>query len=198
MFTYSMWMRFWKGPGYPWPLIKVNVRRESERNREQRSSPEERDEYIFIQDGVRSLIIEMYENDSVLNKWITELPTIYYDFETNDASCASHTIKSILDQIALGEYCMGFGSDTILKTAYYYITALLDYSQGHAFDEFIAQSLPRLQDLEYRSVTGQLQAVSTPGTRLHVLNNRLHILHEPIRQQQSFNPVNYQNNIHVE
>lgn len=198
MFTYSMWMRFWKGPGFPWPLIKVNVRREADRNREQRSSPEERDEHIFIQEGVRSIIIEMYENDNVLREWINGLPTIYYDFEANTATCASHTIKSILDQIAMGEYCMGFGSDTILKTAYYYVTSLLDYGQGHVFDEFIERMLPRLQDLEYRAVTNQLLTVTTVGTRMHVLNNRLHVLHEPVRKQQSFNPGSYQNNIHVE
>ncbi len=43
-----MWMRFWKGPGHPWPLSKVNVNSPSARNREHRTSPQERDEYIFI------------------------------------------------------------------------------------------------------------------------------------------------------
>lgn len=198
MFNYSMWMRFWKGPGSPWPLTKINIRRESERNREQRSSPEERDEYIFIQEGVRTAIIEMYEKDPDLKNWIESLPTIYYDFETKEASCATHTIKSILDQIAIGDYCMGFGSDTILKTAYYYITSLLEHTQGHRFDEFIERMFPQLQDLEYTSVTNQLNSVNTPGLRLQVLNNRLHILHQPIPKQPPFNPDNYQNNVHVD
>jgi hypothetical protein len=43
MFTYSMWMRFWKGPGYNWPLIKVNVTRVLDRSLAQRASPQERD-----------------------------------------------------------------------------------------------------------------------------------------------------------
>lgn len=198
MFTYAMWMRFWKGPGNPWPMVKVDVTRGSERTRGQRTSPQERDEHIFIQNGVHTAIIEMYESDRVLKEWIESLPTIYYDFETCEASCATHTIKSILDQIALGDYCMGFGSDTILKTAYYYITSLLEYPQGGTFDEFIDHMLPQLQDLEYTSVTNQLASVTMAGPRLQMLNNRLHVLHQPIPKQPSFNPSTYQNNVHVE
>lgn len=197
MFTYSMWMRFWKGPGNLWPLSKVNVRIKFNRNRSQRSSPEERDEHIFIQNGVRTAIVEMYEKDPVLTKWIEALPTIYYDFSTEEASCASHNIKSILDKIALGDYCMGFGSDTILKTAYYYITFLLERPQGHSFDEFIETKFPRLQDLEYSSITNQLTGITTNNTRSRVLNNRIHVLNQPIPKQPTFNTSTYQNNIHV-
>lgn len=197
MFTYSMWMRFWKGPGNPWPLTKVNVTHESVRNRAQRSSPQERDEHIFIQDGVRTAIIEMYERDTALKQWIEALPTIYYDFETQESSCATHNIKSILDEIALGNYCMGFGSDTILKTSYYYITTLLEYPEGKQFDEFIENMFPRIQDLEYTVVTNQLNTVHS-GSRYDILNSRLNILNQPIPKQQSFNTNTYQNNIHVE
>ena len=198
MFTYAMWMRFWKGPGHLWPLVKVNVTRETERARAQRSSPQERDEHVFIQESVRTAIIEMYESDSHLREWIEALPTIYYDFETTEASCAAHTIKSILDQIAIGEYCMGFGSDTILKTAYYYITMLLDYPQGPALDEFIERMFPQLQDLEYIAVTNQIITIRNPGLRLQILNDRLRVLQKPIPKQPSFNPSSYQNNVHVE
>jgi len=197
MFTYAMWMRFWKGPGNPWPLTKVNVNRESERNRAHRSSPQERDEYIFIQEGVRTAIIEMYERDPVLKEWIESLPTIYYDFHTEEASCASHNIKSILDQIALGDYCMGFGSDTILKTAYYYIIHVLDHI-GNSFDSFIEHMFPRLLDLEYTVITNQINSIQTPGIRLQVLNSRLHSLQQSIPKQPAFISSNYQNNVHIE
>jgi len=196
MFTYAMWMRFWKGPGHPWPLAKVNVTRKSERNRAQRAAPQERDEHIFIQGGVRTAIIEMYEKDAILTEWIESLPTIYYDFETREASCATHNIKGILDQIAIGDYCMGFGSDTILKTAYYYITSVLE--QSSAFDEFISRMLPQLQDLEYTSVTNQLNSITTPGLRAQILSNRLHALNQPLPKQPGFNPNNYENNVHIE
>lgn len=196
MFTYAMWMRFWKGPGTPWPMVKVNVTRESERLRAQRSSPQERDENIFIQGSVHTAIIEMYEKDPMLKEWIESLSTIYYDFETREASCATHTIKSIIDQIALGDYCMGFGSDTILKTSYYYITALLGYAT--TFDEFIQRMLPELQDIEYTAVSNQIATITTPGARLQMLNQRLRVLQQPIPRQPRFNASMYQNNTHVD
>jgi len=198
MFTYSMWMRFWKGPGTPWPLIKVNVTRERDRNREHRSSPQERDEYIFIQESVRTSIIELYENDIILRDWIEGLPTIYYDFDSRETSCATHTIKSIMDQIAIGDYCMGFGSDTILKTAYYYITSLLDFSQGPLLDGFLSLIIPQLQDLEYTVVTTQLQTSEPNTLKYQILTARLNVLRGEIPKQPSFNPRNYQNNVHVE
>lgn len=197
MFTYAMWMRFWKGPGYSWPLRKVNVKLESERKKQQRSSPRERDEYIFIQESVRTTIIEMYENDVLLNNWIVSLPTIYYDFETGDATCATHNIKETLDKIAIGDYCMGFGSDTILKTAYYYIINVLDYSPGNSFNNFIESKLPQLLDLEYSSIINQLNSIHTESFRSQILNNRLHILQQPIPKQPPFDPSNYQNNVHI-
>lgn len=198
MFTYSMWMRFWMGPGNPWPLVKPNGRRRTDRNGDRRSSPEERDEHIFIQEGVRTSIIEMYENDPVLKEWIESLPTIYYDFDTKEASCATHMIKGILDQIALGSYCMGFGSDTILKTSYYYITALLNYPQGRPFDDFITQILPRLLDLEYTIVANRLSNPDISGFKREVLNARNMEIQRPVFRQQPFDPSTYQNNIHTD
>lgn len=198
MFTYSMWMRFWKGPGNPWPMVKVNVGNARARVREARSSPDERDEHIFIQECSRTMIIEMYERDIQLKEWIESLPTIYYDFDSLEASCASHTIKSILDSIAIGNYCMGFGSDTILKTAYYYITKLLDYPEGYKLDEFISRFLPQLNDMEYTNITNQLTALTEQGMRMNILHTRLNILQGPMLRQPSFRSTNYENNVHVE
>lgn len=198
MFMYAMWMRFWKGPGHPWPVSKVNVRRESERNRAHRSSPEERDEHVFVQEAVRTSIIESYENDPMLLEWINALPAIYYDFDTGDAKCASYPIKQILDRIALGDYCMGFGSDTILKTSYHYIINMLDKRQGVPFNDFITSMFPSILDLEYRVVTTQLDSVTREGVRHRVLNARLQNLQQPIPVQPGFDPSNYQNNMHIE
>lgn len=197
MFMYSMWMRFWKGPGNPWPMTKINVTRERDRLKNQRSSPEERDEHIFIQEAVRTLIIETYESDKLLLDWINKLPTIYYDFETDDAKCATYPIKYVLDQIALGEYCMGFGSDTILKTSYYYILNIFDITHRH-FDVFINQMIPVILDIEYRVVISQLQSLIQHNTiKSRVLNDRLTSLNAPLPSQPGFDPSQYQNNTHV-
>lgn len=213
MFMYSMWMRFWKGPGYPWPMNKVNVQRERDRIREQRSSPQERDEHIFVQEAVRTIIIESFENDIVLSEWINKLPASYYDFDTNESKYASYPIKQTLDQIALGNFCMGFGSDTILKTSYHYIINVLDIKPGDIFNEFINGMLPIILDIEYQVVMNQLHSIHTNTDRMHVLNARLQALQQPlpranalpVRQampvlpiQPPFHPANYQNNTHVD
>ncbi|CAH6420730.1 Hypothetical protein HVR_LOCUS1271, partial [uncultured virus] len=199
MFMYAMWMRFWKGPGNPWPITKVNVRRERDRANNHRSSPEERDEHVFIQEGLRTSIIETFENDGMLAEWINGLPAVYYDFDTGDAKCATYPIKHTLDQIALGDYCMGFGSDTILKTAYHYIINVFDVKAGADFDEFMNQMFPTLLDLEYRVVTRQLEALTQHDTsKARVLNARIQALHQPLQIQPGFDPSNYQNNTHVD
>jgi hypothetical protein len=197
MFNYSMWMRFWKGPGQPWPLSKVNVSSKSARNREQRSSPEERDEYIFIQNSVRTHIIEEYEKDTKLKDWIDSLPVVYYDFDTKETSLATRNIKEILDQIAIGDYCMGFGSDTILKTAYCYIIGILGNSEGTEFDAFLTRMLPALTDIEYTTISNQLPNITTDTSKRNILRNRMRDLQGRIAIQQPFSTIDYQNNIHI-
>jgi hypothetical protein len=202
MFMYAMWMRFWKGPGTPWPMRKVNVRRSAQRILEQRASPQERDEHIFIQEGVRTALIELYETDPILNDFITTLPTIYYDFETEEARPATYPIKHTLDRIALGDHCMGFGSDTILKTAYYYIRTILEKNKTHLFDEFITQMMPGLIDMEYHVIMAQRGGLSRDGTRAQVLRERLRDIEQTNGgegiAQPSFMPSTYQNNIHID
>lgn len=198
MFNYSMWMRFWPGPGHPWPLQKVNVNNRSARNLQHRTSPLERDEYIFIQNSIRTNIIELYEKNSELKEWIESLPVIYYDFETKESSVATHKIKDIIDQIVIGDYCMGFGSDTILKTAYYYIVHLLDYSEGTPLDEFLNTMMPLLIDIEYNTINNELPLIHRETFRRQLLQNRLQQLNNPLPRQPSFNSTYYQNNIHVQ
>lgn len=197
MFLYSMWMRFWKGPGTPWPMIRVNIENKMSRDKARRSSPKERDEHIFIQDGVKAIIIEMYEKDEELKDFIENLPTIYYDFETLEMTCAVHTIKETLDKISLGDYCMGFGSDTILKTAYCYITCFLGYHEGYALDNFLSKIIPILCDIEHSYINRQNISDQTP-IRFRVFNNRLLATNQVVLKQENFNSRLYQNNSHTE
>lgn len=197
MFLYSMWMRFWKGPGFPWPIKQVNVNSTSQRLIEQRTSPKERDELIFIQDNVRSHIIESYEKHERLKDWIESLPIIYYDFDTKIASCSTNNIKNLLDEIALGNYCMGFGSDTILKTSYYYIIELMGHKEGPAFDNFINKSLQKICDIEYNVITNVLSNSSQASEKNKILNQRLKQLETISPTLYSFNSYGYQNNLHV-
>src|SRR5690606_17337303 len=75
MFFYAMYMRFWKGPHYQWPIKQQYFG--------QTSAPE-RNEYVYIQHGVKTTIIEMYENDEDLKLWIDSLPKVNFYFDDED------------------------------------------------------------------------------------------------------------------
>lgn len=199
MFVYSMWMRFWKGPGYPWPMKKVMVEFALTRSLGKRASPEERDEHVFIQEAVRSRIIELGESDPALNQWMTSLVAVHYEFKTKESHSASYTIKEKMDHLALGQECMGFGADTVLKTAYYYILHVLGIEEGAPFDRFIYDQLPGLLELEREIITNQLTTMigrDNPG-RVRVLNHRLDAIARPLPTQPPFQPTTYETNVHV-
>lgn len=179
LFSFGMWMRFWKGPGNPWPV----------RNAGYELTPETRDAHVIIQDTVRGRLIEKYEKNPKLKKWIEELPVIYIDLTSNEpASCASHTVKSIIEQINEGNYCMGFGSDTILKTGFYFISELLHQHEGKRFNDFMNEQLSLLLDIEENvlrnlvtndAVTARIAAVrggftAQPGFTSYEFRNNRH------------------------
>lgn len=194
MFMDGMWMRFWKGPGNPWPILRTNTNRIWNRAVHNRTSPQERDEHVFIQNQIRTQIIERYENDNTLKKWIEDLPVIYYDFETQEAKIAGHTILSVLNNIAIGGHCMGFGADTVVKTAYYYINYMLDVPN---FNSFIRQYIPIINEMEMEVVLRELETTNNPyTTKYRVLNGRLSQLQQPQIEQEDFSPIGYQNNFH--
>lgn len=192
LFTYAMWMRFWKGPGYEWPMKKISIHNPISRNTWGRTSPIERDEHIFIQHAMRSRLMEIYETDLALKAFIDGLPTIYYEFDTGDARLATYPLKETIDKIVIGKHCMGFGSDTILKTSYYYITHLLDQK---SFDTYMATMFPSIFELEREVLQTQNVEPNTP--RYDVIQNRLQALQQPLPIQPGLVPEDYQNNIHV-
>jgi len=97
---------------------------------------------------------------------------------------------------------MGFGSDTILKTSYFYIINLFNISEGSSFDNFIHSFFPSLLDLEYHVVTSHLASLHshtiTNTSKHRVLTDRLTSLQQPIPLQPPFDPSKYQNNTHVD
>lgn len=191
MFMYSMYMRFWRGPGHNWPITKTHIRQNG-------CFIEERDINISIQETVRTSIIQIYGEDPVLSEWINSLPIIHYDFNKQDVTCSFNRIKDLLDEIARGRFCMGIGSDKILKTSYYYIVSILNKS-GLEFDEFINTMIPKIIAIEHMVVIRQLEFSSQfDSIRYIILNSRIQKLQEVIPLQQGFDPTGYQNNIHTD
>lgn len=170
LFLYGMWMRFWKGPGYPYPIMRIhNIYDEAERNKQQRCSPAERDQHSFIQQHMLSIIRETIEKDKNLNNWINDISLVQYNFSTKKSTLRDRSLKDYLDQFILGEECMGYGGDYIIETAYYYIKELLieknaDIDQN--FNNFINEMLPAITDLERQVVYYQLLTVKDPDKNI--------------------------------
>ena len=157
LFVYGMWMRFWKGPGYEWPVVWVEDGRGAERCEIGR-----RDEHIFIQNAVKTAIVLEYEKYPGLKQWIEGLPLVDYNFRSGEAKIATGgatNIATVLNKIQLGDFCMAHGSDLILKTSYYLIARVLGLTNEGQFNQFIESLLPTLINIEQQVVAFQLYTI---------------------------------------
>ena len=182
VFLYSMWMYFWKGPGYPWPEnINVGV--------VQTCHPDERNEHIFIQNSVLTALKEIYEVDLAVKHWIEQIPII--------ANVGGEKLVRYLERFLLGENCMGYGAEVLIKIGYSIIMYII---RAEDFDQFIAEMLPPLLDIERQVVMNQLAGIKDPYAnqlRIRVLRQRLQELNRPLRPQGKFNIHNIGKNIHI-
>ena len=194
LFVFGMWMRFWKGPGNAWPTEWVEGGGGGERCELGR-----RDEHVFIQQSIRTAISDAYEQYPGLKQWIENLPLLDYNFTTGEAQVATAgttTIKTILDKIQLGDFCMAHGSDLILKTSYYLTANILNLKTGADFNGFIERMMPALFDIERQVVAYQLAQIKDRNRareRVIALEARLNDLGpanapKPIPRQPPFNP----------
>ena len=188
LFVFSMWIKHWKGPGHEWPRQDNNFLCEKEA----------RNEHVFIQQSVRSVISDKYDSDPVLKVWVDGLPLVDYNFNTGEASIATgdiSTVKRLLNLIQLGDFCMAHGADLILKSAYYLITNVLGLREKSQFNAFIDVMLPVLSDIERDVVRRHLGSIRDPAAnkeviqRVMYLNNRLMELSEPQPKQPPFDPT---------
>jgi hypothetical protein len=193
LFIYGMWMRFWKGPGFRWPVEWVEGG-----GYQDRCETGRRDEHVFIQNSVRTAITEAYERYPGLKQWIEALPLLDYDFRTGEvqiATAGTTTIIGIIDKIQLGDFCMAHGSDLILKTAYYLIVSILNFRTGADFNRFIDEMMPNVLDIERQVVFYQLtQIKDRTSARGRALEARLAELGtptnpRPVPKQPPFDPT---------
>ena len=195
LFIYSMWMRFWKGPGYRWPTGWVERGLGPERCTEGI-----RDENILMQQSVHAVIVEAYEKDELLKSWIEELPLFDYNFQNGDTKIATgefNRIKNILDQIQLGDFCMGLGSELILNTAYPLIINILDLHDNQAFNEFINTMLESLITIEIQVIDYKLATIKNNQTLAQLQARRNTLINRP-KVLFPFNPIEVQETPHGE
>ena len=200
LFIYGMRMRFWKGPGFPWPTFAVNVLDAIVRQQEHRCSPEDRDEHSFIQQAIRTVFLETYEKDPALRRWIESLPEVRYNFTTGEAYINANPIVRLLDDLTLGNVCQGVAGDHVTETAYFLITRMFNIGQKEMFDAFIAESLPAILEIERQVVNNQLVAIKNPNanpTRVRILRERQAALAQPIPKLPPFEPKTVKPNVHT-
>lgn len=134
LFLYSMYMRFWKGPGHPYPLININ--REGKYGL---CDPEIRDENIFIQQGVYN-IMNMTWSD-IIKKWIDSMYVVTYDSVNNLFTVENRSLSKILSEVKATTYCMGTAADELMATSYYYLKLMVEYDINVIIENFIDKML---------------------------------------------------------
>jgi hypothetical protein len=203
LFIYGMWMRFWKGPGRPWPTVRVDVTNVKVREQADRCSPEDRDEHIFIQQSIRTRLVELYEKDALLEYWIGSLPQVRYNFQDGTSKIYNEPITDLLDRLMLGNECMGFAGNYTIETAYYLIVYMLGLNKRGAFDAFIAEMMPTILQFERDVVNSQLATIKNPNIndevrrKYRILTERRDALAKPIPAQPIFEPAQVQANMHI-
>ena len=197
LFVFGMWLRYWNGPGNPWPTRWMDGGGQNELCEGAR-----RDEHTFIQQSIRTAIIEAYEKDPELQQWIEALPLVDYNFRSGEPAIATGgvtTIKTILDNIQLGNFCIPHGSDLILRTSYFLINRILGFNTVPEFNNFINEMLVPLTDIERQVVDYQLQTIKdNKGNRVATLRSRQAKLALPLPKQPLFDPNTVDNTQHTD
>ena len=170
LFIYGMWMRFWKGPGNPWPVSHVFINQSASRLKENRCDPSDRDEHIFIQQSILTTLREIIEKDKTLATFIDSLPRIEYNLKNNTVKrIMNNKVNALLNNLLLGQQCMGLGADYLIETSYYYIIKF--FGGPNYFNEFINQMMPAVLDLERQVVSYQLAFIKDPDTDPQAYSN---------------------------
>ena len=119
MFSTSMYMRYWKGPGNPYPTVW----REGGRG-EDRCNAATRTQNVNNQFGIRTNILERMPAE--LEQWVLSFPRIEYNFNERTSTVGAEMINFIIEQAQMGNFCLAEGSDHLVQTSYYLTTQILN------------------------------------------------------------------------
>ncbi len=164
LFLFGMWIRFWKGPGTPYPVIWREV---SEEDPEYKV----RDENMVIELDVRSSFVEALEkgNSELLN-YIRSLPYYYRDWRTALITLPTpaaaiellrtNLIEGVLDFVQLSDFCMAQASDLICGSAITYLTKALDVPEDR-MNDLLVFTMGKLHDREKAAIDLMIKRIET-------------------------------------
>jgi hypothetical protein len=158
LFLYGMWLNFWKGPNYPWPL------KSDDNTKKVKCTSGQRDIYVIIQLDVRSALLEEIEKYPNLNEWVKLLPIVKYDFTKEEGVIATGnltTLDQVVDLLQNSDFCLSHGSDIVIQSAYYIIKELMNPKTNKAFTKILVDNLPTLNQIEKDIIARRIKLI--PG-----------------------------------
>lgn len=142
LFLYGMWLRFWKGPGNPWPFIGVD-----DKDQHIKCSETEREAHLLIQNEILKMLII---SDEV--KGFFEMLDIFdYDYQTGDVSVSNSypsKLFQILEMMNSGNFCLSHGSDIILKSSYYILKGIFLFRDDAEFTDLLNTNILAINNYE--------------------------------------------------
>lgn len=140
LFFYSMFARFWEGPGHIYPVIWAEGRRRTGAGGDY-CDLATRDTKVLEWQALRTRILESMSPE--LERWILALPRVQYNFQTGDAALGRETIDFVIEKIIESQFCLADGSDRVGQTAYFLITQLLEMDLLQ-LNRFLQEEMPDL------------------------------------------------------
>ena len=130
LFLFAMWIRFWKGPGNPYPAVWQD-------RHEDVCEYIQRDQHIGIELSVHGLLLTTLEvRNPDLANFIKDLPYVHYDWRTSGVTqplaevaeelVGASTVEGVIDKVQLNDFCMAQASDLLAGSAFTYLTHVLD------------------------------------------------------------------------
>lgn len=192
VFMFGFWMRFWRGPGYPWTTSLAEMRRQAGgKYKRGGMCPLERDEHSAIQHDIYGALRENFEQDPALKTWIENLPQGLTPRWTSDEwnLGLEPRLDTFVQRLTLGA-CQQGGGKYLPMSGYYLITRLLGVNNIDGFNHFMNQVIPYVNQIEQQIVEIRLSKATELGftpEQVDTLRERQHALQQPFLGQPPFN-----------
>jgi hypothetical protein len=199
VFWLGLWMRFWRGPGYHWPITGGYTAKD-------RCDPNEREQNVFIENTVRDNIVNLFKDDEQVNNFINNLAMVSYNYNIAVATPTSVPLTSRIESlISLGKSCMGFGGNETIDNSYYYLINLLKLptnNNDEAFHKVINEMIPQIINIEKASIEHLLKETNpneSPEFKLkyELLQERQNLLLKDYVPEKPFPIKNMSSNPHT-
>lgn len=163
MFYYGMWMRFWKGPGKPWPIEWVDNTYETNYSgtgtSPNRCNVYQRDTHVETMGYIQDMLLKSYDDYNLprVKAFVEKLPLVKYDFVTGEYKISRaenyNTFNKFVNKVRTGDQCMGHGSDIIPQTAFFDTNLVLGLNNDmRAYNKLIKDYSATLFSLELDAI----------------------------------------------